>query len=129
VRSVCSSGDAGIASQQYGTEIAGGLSMKYLATAVIIVIMTPTALIAQTAAQTDCATAAFNQYNAANVALLQQGALPMSAEQIITQRRLEEQYCLRFTQCAGVSDLRARVAFSGCLRDEAMEKYNAESRN
>jgi hypothetical protein len=55
---------------------------------------------AQDAAQTACAVAAFNSYNQANLALLQAAQPLRSVESIVAQRRLQEQFCLRFARCA-----------------------------
>jgi hypothetical protein len=77
-----------------------------------------------------CGVAAMTEYLKANLALMQQGSPLMSVEAIIAQRRLQEQYCLRFVRCV-VSDqtsLRYITAFDSCLRDEALEKYDAEPR-
>jgi hypothetical protein len=86
------------------------------------------AIAADDKVQTACAVAAFTEYNRANVALMQQGVPVMSVESTIAQRRLEEQYCLRAARCI-VGDptnsalaIPFAVAFSKCLRDEALEK-------
>jgi hypothetical protein len=94
------------------------------------------ALIAPKAlAQNACATAAFEDYNRANVALLTQAAPILSIDQTIQQRRLEEQYCLRFARCI-VGDpttsslgLMFTMKFSSCLETESLEKYDAKSRS
>jgi len=76
-----------------------------------------------------CGEAAMTEYIKANLALLQQGA-PMSVEATIAQRRLQEQFCLRFARCAitDESSLRFLGAFDSCLQDEALEKYDAVPR-
>jgi hypothetical protein len=66
-------------------------------------------------------------YNRANLALMLQATHVMSAEAIIAQRFLEEQYCLRSTQCLLGAEptnpaMAFAVEFSKCLRDEALEK-------
>ena len=48
----------------------------------------------------DCATAAMTDYVKANDALVQQTATVMSVEATIAQRRLQEEYCLRFVRCS-----------------------------
>jgi hypothetical protein len=82
--------------------------------------------------QSDCAEAALNDYNRANTALLEQASPLMSVEATIAQRRLQEQYCLRFAKCAdgNLSESSAPLlaAFSSCLREEALEKYDAVPR-
>jgi hypothetical protein len=46
-----------------------------------------------------CGVAAMTDYNKANFALMQQGTPLMSVEATIAQRRLEEEFCLRFVRC------------------------------
>jgi hypothetical protein len=70
-----------------------------------------------------CGTAALNDYIRAGLSLNS-----LSVETLIAKRRLEEQFCLRFAQCAlgGVQGQMPLAAeFSKCLEDEAMEKYHA----
>lgn len=75
-----------------------------------------------TQAQTACVLAAFQDYNNANIAL----GVKESVESIIAQRRLEEQYCLRYAACVtsdvpknSLSGLAYAAEFSSCLSDEA----------
>ena len=74
-----------------------------------------------------CATAAMTDYVKANDALLQETATVMSVEATIAQRRLQEEYCLRFVRCSLDDHNSAifRVQFDSCLKDEALEKYGA----
>jgi len=74
--------------------------------------------------------AAMTDYNKANLALMQQGTPLMSVEATIAQRRLQEQFCLRFVQCvlSDPSSLPFIAAFDSCLSDEALEKYDAMPR-
>jgi hypothetical protein len=49
-------------------------------------------------------------------------------------RRLQEQYCLRFVECLYDPNIQSltlpyRAAFASCLKDEALEEYNAAPRN
>ena len=74
-----------------------------------------------------CATAAMTDYVKANDALMQQTATVMSVEATIAQRRLQEEYCLRFVRCS-LDDQNSAifgVQFDSCLKDEALEKYDA----
>jgi hypothetical protein len=89
-------------------------------------------------AQNQCATAAFGDYNKATLALFQaQGTAPLpSVEQIVAKRRLQEQYCLEFAKCmltaSGNPQLVAieySTLFDSCLRDEALEEYDAVTRS
>jgi len=75
----------------------------------------------------DCSTAAMTDYGKANDALVQQTATVMSVEATIAQRRLQEEYCLRFVRCSFSDQNSAifRVQFDSCLKDEALEKYGA----
>lgn len=85
-------------------------------------------------AKTECATAAFKDYNKSKLALLTQAPL-MSVDTLLAQRRLEEQFCQRFAQCVfGQSpdqthELPYRAAFASCLEDESLEKYDAVRRD
>ncbi len=91
----------------------------------------------QEIAQNECAQRAFNDYIKADNSLLQQqGAAPLaSVEMTIAQRRLQEQYCLQFARCQNpdpTNQLFALVyaaTFDSCLRDEALEKYDAVPRS
>jgi hypothetical protein len=77
--------------------------------------------------QNACELAAFNDYIKENNTLLQAAVPIMSVEATIAQRRLEEQFCARFVQCgiADTSSVPFRAIFAACLRDEALEKYEA----
>ena len=76
-----------------------------------------------------CLVAALNDYNQANLALLTKSEPLMTVETTIAQRRLQEQYCLRVAQCRLASMPPQQTtwaldsAFSHCLCDEALEKY------
>jgi hypothetical protein len=76
-----------------------------------------------------CMVAALSDYNKSNLALLAKSELLMTVEAAIAQRRLQEQYCLRVARCQLASlppqktTMALDAAFSACLRDEAMEKY------
>jgi hypothetical protein len=75
----------------------------------------------------DCAIAAMTDYVKANDAVVQQTATVMSVEATIAQRRLQEDYCLRFVRCS-LDDQNStifRVQFDRCLKDEALGKYGA----
>jgi hypothetical protein len=74
-----------------------------------------------------CAAAAMTDYVKANDALVQQTATVMFVEATIAQRRLQEEYCLRFVRCS-LDDQNSAifgVQFDSCLKDEALEKYDA----
>ncbi len=78
-------------------------------------------------AEDACVTATMSDYRKANNALVQQTGTVMSVETTIAQRRLQEEYCLRFVRC-GLDDPNSaifRVQFDSCLKDEALEKYEA----
>ena len=66
-------------------------------------------------------------YVKANDALAQQTATVMSVETTIAQRRLQEEYCLRFVRCSldDQNSAKFQVQFDSCLKDEALEKYGA----
>jgi phosphopantetheinyl transferase len=91
----------------------------------------------QEIARNECAQRAFTSYVTANNSLLQQqGAAPLqSVEMTIAQRRLQEQFCLQFARCLFPDPSNEAVvlpytaAFGSCLRDEALEKYDAVPRS
>ena len=78
-----------------------------------------------------CLREALTQYNRANLLIMQEGGIPMSPTAIIAQRRLEEAYCHPLAFCMmgepRTPDLQIGYAaeFSKCLRNEALEKYEA----
>ncbi|WGJ15025.1 hypothetical protein QEV83_01570 [Methylocapsa sp. D3K7] len=96
----------------------------------LVIVLAPLASSAWAVDQGNaCMVAALIDYNQANLALLTKSDLPKTVEATIAQRRLQEQYCLRFAQCQLASlppqqtTMALDGAFSDCLRDEAMEKY------
>jgi hypothetical protein len=101
-------------------------------------IAVPTVAVAQNAEQKACAVAAYTEYNKANLALLTQSLPVMSVEATIAQRRLQEKYCSEFARCissgvpaglpAETSNMAYAATFSGCLRREALETYDAKER-
>ena len=88
----------------------------------------------RTEKQNACADAARLDYNKRLVALLErEKPLPSitSVETILAIRRLEEDFCLRFTRCVldDQNTVDFSVAFHICLKDEALEKYDAVPRD
>jgi len=92
----------------------------------------------QAATQKACEVAAITDYLKAKSLLLQQAAPLPSVQQIIEQRRLEEQYCLRSVRCGfregndsdhNLLSLELASLFNSCLRnDEALETYRTKPR-
>jgi hypothetical protein len=92
----------------------------------------------QAEAQKACEVAAITDYLKAKSLLLQQAAPLPSVQQIIEQRRLEEQYCLRSVRCGfregndsdhNLLSLELASLFNSCLRDdEALETYRTKPR-
>jgi hypothetical protein len=76
-----------------------------------------------------CVERAFQDYNAAVVAIMPK-PFALSKEFIVAKRRLREQFCRRFTACPYPTDLRPAapdtVAFHRCLRMETHEYYDAD---
>jgi hypothetical protein len=71
-----------------------------------------------------CAATAFKHYLSANEALKDK----QRVEDQIAQRRLQEQFCLRFVQCiaqdkGATADAEPASRFADCLREEAIELY------
>jgi hypothetical protein len=81
--------------------------------------------------QNACGVAAMTDYNRAKLALLQKDRPLMSAETAIAERRLEEDFCLRLVRCVlnDPNSLQFKSGFLTCLRDEALEKYDAVGRD
>jgi hypothetical protein len=94
--------------------------------------------------QNDCAYNAMAQYTSDSLALSNKdvelltqpnASAGLSIESTIARRRLEEQFCLKFAACllpdpsASLHDLQFASAFDDCLRDEALEKYDAVLRD
>jgi len=92
----------------------------------------------QAETQKACEVAAITDYLKAKSLLLQQAAPLPSVQQIIEQRRLEEQYCLRSVRCGfregndsdhNLLSLELASLFNSCLRDdEALETYRTKPR-
>ena len=82
---------------------------------------------AQTKNANVCTMAAFNQYQQANRKLMETFPAPMPPDVIVSQRRLQEQYCSQLAQCLIPDPQNPRnlipysATFSQCLRDEAKE--------
>jgi hypothetical protein len=86
-------------------------------------------------AQNECATKAYKDYLKNKAALVAPPATDvakmLSIETTLAKRRLEERYCLQFAECLADPNKPAMVKgtfFSACLRDEAIEQYDAVSR-
>jgi hypothetical protein len=82
-------------------------------------------------AKKECALAAMTDYNRESFALSQKDLLG-SVETTISQRRLQERYCLRLARCltddTSLKSLLFVSEFTSCLRDEALEEYDAKPR-
>jgi hypothetical protein len=109
------------------------LSLSFLITLFLPMVSAPAEPKSLKDAQDACAMAATKDYLNANLALLNQTPL-MSIDGAIAQRRLEEQYCLRFAQCLmdgsplnQIAVLQYQATFSSCLRDETLEHYGVKS--
>lgn len=81
------------------------------------------------AAQTDCGTMALTEYTRKNLALLTSSGPVMSVEATVAQRRLTEQFCVRFTRCLfpnpeadAAHQIEFQSAFSTCIDDEEEER-------
>ena len=91
----------------------------------------------QAETQKACEVAAITDYVKAKSLLLQQAAPLPSVQQIIEQRRLEEQYFLRSVRCGfregndsdhSLLSLELASLFNSCLRDdEALETYRTQA--
>lgn len=80
-----------------------------------------------------CLTSAREDFQNGKLALLKD-PLKKSIETLVSERRLEEQYCLRVARCVArtetgpAADLQAPIDFSSCLEEVALEKYDAKKR-
>ena len=79
----------------------------------------------------NCEVVAFQEYSAANLALLQ-ASIPLTVEGVLAQRRLEERYCIKVAQCDLAANSPQSPLFpivfgsvvSGCLNDIAKDRSN-----
>ena len=87
------------------------------------------------ASQNECVRAAFDEYKKRNVAILEQklnNGPRATMEFTLQQRRIQEQFCLRFAKCLfpdwnnSTTALQASVAFEACLRNEASNPDESE---
>ena len=87
--------------------------------------------------QTECAINAKVQYVNARIALMPQPvdvANRLSVSSTIARRRLQENYCLQHALCllpdptVQLYALQLAAVFDNCLRDEALEGYDAVAR-
>ena len=76
--------------------------------------------------QNACTVAAAVEYNQASFVLRQAPAELMTVEAMVSQRRLQEQYCLEYVKCilGEPETVRYQAAFSSCLREETLEQYD-----
>ena len=80
-----------------------------------------------------CLTSAREDFQNAKLALLK-GPPQMNMEALVSERRLEETYCLRIARCVARTetgpgaDLQAPIDFSNCLEEVSLEKYDAKKR-
>jgi hypothetical protein len=83
----------------------------------------------KTNAQSACSALALSDYSKANIALTQAGTEHMTTDAIISQRRLEEQYCLRLTRCFVNEETSLGFVgqFDSCLGNEELEKYSTKT--
>ena len=104
-----------------------------IVSAFAIVLMMQSNTFAQNKPEDVCAVAAFQDFDRQNLALLQQRTPLLSVEGLIAQRRLEEQFCVRFVECelgaVPTGDVRFQAEFSSCLQDGSLEKYDAVPRD
>ena len=86
----------------------------------------------ETKEQNECTLTAAVDYNKRSLALMQEDkGSPPSVDASIAIRRLEEEFCRKFIRCVvdDENSLRFRTAFYSCLKDEALEKYDAVPRD
>jgi hypothetical protein len=109
-----------------------GLSAKVSLGVVLVAVMSAHAQNgppnSQTETQKACSADALRDYNKANATLTQSGE-HMTIDAIISQRRLEEQYCLRLTRCFINEETSPSFVgqFDSCLGNEELEKYSTKT--
>jgi hypothetical protein len=80
-----------------------------------------------------CLTSAREDFQNAKLALLKD-SVKRTIETLVSERRVEEQYCLRIARCVArtetgpAADLQAPIEFSNCLEEVSLEKYDAKKR-
>jgi hypothetical protein len=81
----------------------------------------------------ECLSAAREDFQNSRLALLKQPP-PRTIQGIVSERRLEEEYCLRTARCvtreaAGpTAEMQASMEFSNCLEELSLDKYDAKKR-
>jgi hypothetical protein len=82
----------------------------------------------------ECLSSARDDFQNSRLALLEQPP-PRTIQAIVSERRLEEEYCLRTARCvtkdtAGqTAEMQASIEFSNCLEELALDKYDAKKRD
>ena len=85
-------------------------------------------------AEYECLNTAREDFQNSRLALLRQPT-PRTIPAIVSERRLEEEYCLRTARCvtkdaAGqTAEMQASIEFSNCLEELALDKYDARKRD
>jgi len=85
-------------------------------------------------AELECLSAARDDFQNSKLALLKQPP-PRTIQSIVSERRLEDEYCLRTARCvtkdaAGqTAEMQASIEFSNCLEELTLEKYDAKKRS
>ncbi|HEY6979978.1 hypothetical protein [Reyranella sp.] len=80
-----------------------------------------------------CLNAARDDYQSSKLALLKMPA-PRTIQAIVSERRVEEEYCLRVARCvtrgdtSATGDIQASVEFAACLEEVTLDKYDAKKR-
>jgi hypothetical protein len=109
------------------------LAVLLMVAAVVVVKIIPDksrSVAAKNNPKNECAYSAAVQHNNAKL-VLSQAATGLSVASTVAERRLEEQFFVKFATCllpdptASLYDLQFASVFDSCLRDEALEKYDA----
>lgn len=80
-----------------------------------------------------CLNAARDDYQNSKLALLKMPA-PRTIQAVVSERRLEEEYCLRVARCvtkgdtSATGDIQASVEFAACIEEVSLDKYDAKKR-
>jgi hypothetical protein len=127
--------------KQWSLILAGALFVGLVIVAVKSIPAQRPPPVAESAPQNECAINAALQHANAKIARAQKWAQQpvdvanlLSVSSTIAQRRQEENFCLQFAQClfpdptVQLYALQLGTTFHNCLRDEALEEYDAIAR-
>jgi hypothetical protein len=126
-----------VTNKQWSLILAGVLFVGLVIVAVQSIPAQKPSPVTENTPQIECAINAKVQYVNAQIALMPQSvdvANRLSVSSTIARRRLQENYCLQHALCllpdptVQLYALQLAAVFDNCLRDEALEEYDAVAR-